>query len=118
MENNEKDSGLADTVKNNNDDKTTLSHSNNEDTTCTECGNHPCVVLDMEEMLISILQTYEGWKSKKQIRFRMYSDAIKVLHGPGLGKGVRKKLPSCLQRRVHCLVPDEMYTGFKQCKKD
>ena len=85
---------------------------------CDHCDNQPCTVSELDPMLISILQTYEGWKSNKQIRFRMYSDAIKSLHGTGLGKGVRKKLPSCLQRRIHQLVPDKEYTGFKATKEE
>ena len=108
MKNNEKEesaTGIQDGIE---DD--VCDHSAN---VCNDCGNQPCVVKELEEILLSLFHTYEGWKSKKQIRFRMYSDSIKFLHGPGLGKGVRKKLPSCLQRHIHRLVPDEKYTGFK-----
>ena len=44
----------------------------------------------------------------------MYSQCIKYIHGPGLGKGVRKKLPDCLQNQIKDLAPDKdnHYTGF------
>ena len=85
---------------------------------CSYCGNHPCVLEDLDEMLISIVDTYKDWKTNKQIRYKMYSDSTRVIYGSGLGKGVRKKLPHCVQKRVHSLAPDEKYVGFKDAKDE
>ena len=118
MKTDEKDNEITDTVKKTEDAISTSSTLEGLEVQCCDCGNHPCVVIDLEEMLVSILHTYEGWKSKKQICFQMYSDSIKFIHGPGLGKEVRKKMPSCLQRHIHSLVPDQTNTGFKKTTED
>ena len=110
---NQEGKAIAESQHKGDEDKVLCPDAEDTNEQCIHCGNQPCLVPELETMLMSILDTYEGWKSKKQIRFRMYSDTIKFLHGPGLGKGVRKKLPSCLQRRIHKLVPDDSYTGFK-----
>ena len=57
---------------------------------CIHCGNQPCVAIELEPMLLSILETYQDIKTKRQIRFQMYTDTIRYIHGPELGKGVRK----------------------------
>ena len=80
--------------------------------TCTHCDNHPCVVRELEQLLNSILETYGGWKSNKEVRFIMYKDSVKFIFGTGLGKGVRKRLPACVQKHIHNLAPDDKYTGF------
>jgi hypothetical protein len=85
---------------------------------CNHCDSEPCVVFELEEMLLSLLECYRDIKTKKQIRFAMYRDSVKHIHGPGLGKGVRKKLPQCLQRKIHSIVPDDKYTGFMEYKED
>ena len=81
---------------------------------CNYCGNQPCIIKDLEETLISVKETYGDWNSNKNLRFRMYSECIKHIHGPGLGKGIRKKLPQCLQNEIRLMAPDEdnIYTGF------
>ena len=79
---------------------------------CIHCGNQPCVVTELEPMFTSILQTYGDIKSNKQIRFQMYSDTIRYIHGPGLGKGVRKKPPHCVVKTIHSMAPSDKYTGF------
>ena len=79
---------------------------------CPHCGNHPCVVKELEEMFVSILETYSGWKTNKQIRYKMYGDAIIHIHGHCLGKGNRKKLPACVENTVKKMCPDDNYTGF------
>ena len=81
---------------------------------CRFCDNHPCLSKDLEDQLVSIMETYGGYESNKKVRFRMYSQCITHIHGPGLGKGVRKKLPDCLQNEIKKLAPekDNAYTGF------
>ena len=83
---------------------------------CKFCGNHPCSSLELESMLVSIVETYQDIKSNRQMRYLMYTDSTKYIFGTGLGKGVRKKLPSCVQMLIRKLAPDEHYTGFKQAK--
>ena len=83
---------------------------------CKFCGNHPCSALELEEMLGSIVETYQGIKSNKQMRYIMYTDSTKYIFGTGLGKGVRKKLPFCVQSLIRKLAPDNHYTGFKDAK--
>ena len=79
---------------------------------CTYCGNHPCFLRELEPLLSSIQDAFGELKTNKQIRFLMYKDSVKVIHGTGLDKGVRKRLPSCVQRHIHKLAPDDKYTGF------
>ena len=79
---------------------------------CTYCGNHPCFLSELEPLLSSIMDAFGDLKSNKEIRFLMYKDSVKVIYGTGLGKGVRKRLPSCVQKHIHKLAPDDKYTGF------
>ena len=79
---------------------------------CRYCENDPCVSEEHLNMLASLFDTYRDWKTNRQIRFCMYSNCVKAIHGPGLGRGVRKKLPHCLERKIREMAPDEKYTGF------
>ena len=42
----------------------------------------------------------------------MYANSVKAIHGPGLGKGVRKRLSRCLENKIRSMAPDKKYTGF------
>ena len=46
----------------------------------------------------------------------MHSDATIYIHGPGLGKGVRKKLPFCVVKFIREMppAPDDKYKDFVQ----
>ena len=79
---------------------------------CKHCGNHPSILRELDPLLVSIIETYGEWKTNKQVCFHMYMETVKVIFGPALGKGVRKKLPSCVQMQIHEMAPDEKYTGF------
>ena len=46
----------------------------------------------------------------------MYTNSTRAIHGRSLGKGARKKLPQCLQRKIHALAPDKGYTGCIDAK--
>ena len=87
---------------------------------CKQCGNHPCVGIELEPMLSSILQTYGDWKTNKQVRYLMYCDAVKFIYGIGLGKGVRRKVPNCVSQEIKEMCPDKNndYTGFIPSKCD
>ena len=87
---------------------------------CKQCGNHPCVGIELEPMLSSILQTYGDWKTNKQVRYIMYGDAVAFVYGRGLGPKVRRKLPECVSREIKEMCPDENdeYTGFIATKSN
>ena len=63
-----------------------------EDNTCRHCDNHPCVTVELNPVLQSILDTYRDIKTNRQIRYMMYTDSIRYIHGHSLGPDVRKKL--------------------------
>ena len=86
-------------------------------TVCKHCGNHPCWSSVLEPSFLSIVDTYRDWKTHKQLRFLMYSDAIKTIYGPGLGKGNRRKMHQCVQELIHTLAPDIKYKGFMESKE-
>ena len=79
---------------------------------CEHCGQYFCAARDLEPTLNSMFDTYNGWKTNRQIRYLMYKEAVRVIHGDGLGKGVRKKLPACVENMIRDLAPDDHYTGF------
>ena len=85
---------------------------------CRHCGNHPCFGIEMEPFLITIVDTYSDCKTNKQLRFMMYSAATKHIHGPGLGKGVRKKLPNCVSDLIRSMSPSDIYTGYIESNDD
>ena len=78
---------------------------------CCFCESDPCVVTELEDMLNEILMEYRDSKSNKEIRYCMYTDSVRYMHGY-LGRGNRKRVPKCLEDRIHYLAPDEEYTGF------
>ena len=82
--------------------------------TCKHCDNQPCFTKMLEDSLVAVLETYRDWNTNKNIRFRMYKECVNHIHGPGLGKGVRKKLPLCVQSQIRDMAPDKenSYTGF------
>ena len=81
---------------------------------CKHCANQPCLTTVLEDNLVAVLETYRDWNTNKNIRFRMYKECVNHIHGPGLGKGVRKKLPLCVQSQIRDMAPDKenSYTGF------
>ena len=78
---------------------------------CQFCEQEPCLVVELNDLLNSILWNYSDTKTNKQIRYCMYTDCTSYMHGY-LGKGNRKKVPKCLEDRIHFLAPDKEYTGF------
>ena len=92
--------------------------SNNTDDcrVCLHCAVHPCWKEEMEPVMLSLVEIYGGRMENRKLRFKMYSDAVKHIHGPGLGKGVRKQLPECVTRLIRSLAPDTKYTGFVEAK--
>ena len=85
-----------------------------EDKVCEHCGYEPCLVLELRPMFEAIVQAYLGEKTNKQIRFKIYTDSVLHINGSGLGVGVRKRLPHCVQKIIRRFAPDKDYTGFKE----
>ena len=109
----EKISGKDDGVENNANGTVPKEEDTAEDTDfCVHCNSDPCVVVALEEMLEFTRDHYMGWKTNRQIRFIMYRESVQRLYGMGLGKGVRKKLPDCVENKVRSMLPDDNYTGF------
>ena len=79
---------------------------------CRYCDVDPCWGKEMEPVMISLLKIYGGRLENRKLRFKMYCDAVKHIHGPGLGKGVRKQLPECVTSLIRGFAPDKKYTGF------
>ena len=78
---------------------------------CCVCENEPCLVVDLDGMLMAMLQEYRDDKTHKEIRYLMYTNSIFRLHGR-LGKGNRRKLPTCVEDKIRSLAPDDEYKGF------
>ena len=55
---------------------------------------------------------YSGKMENRKLRFKMYYNAVKFIHGTGLGKGVRKQLPGCVTGLIQRLAPDKSHTGY------
>ena len=72
-----------------------------EEKVCVLCGNQPCFSVELQPILSSILEVHKDWCTNKQVRYKMYTDLIRFIHGSSLGKGVRKKTPPCIQKLIH-----------------
>ena len=81
---------------------------------CRFCNNHPCVLEELEPVFQSMMENYAGYKPNKAVRYSMYTETIRVIHGPCLGRKVRKRVPQCVEERIRSLLPDKTYTGFKE----
>ena len=79
---------------------------------CPHCLVDPCWEKEIEPMLLSLVEVYSGRMENHKLRFKMYSDAVKFIHGTGLGKGVRKQLPGCVTGLIQRIAPDKSYAGF------
>ena len=66
-------------------------------------------------MFVAIMQVYQD-KTHKQLRFKMYTESVKSIHGSGLGVGVSKRIPRCVQKLIRSLAPDNEYTVFKEAE--
>ena len=85
---------------------------------CRYCNNHPCVLEEVEPVLEGLMLNYSTIKTNKQLRYTMYTESVRTIHGSCLGKGIRKKVPKCVDKRIKDLAPDKTYTGFKETSND
>ena len=58
---------------------------------CRLCDNNPCDADEVRPLLMAIHAIHSGMKTNKEVRFLMYREACRFFHGPGLGRGVRKR---------------------------
>ena len=68
-------------------------------------------------MLLSLLEIYCDRVNNQKICFKMYSEAVKLIHGPRLEKGVQERLPACVTSVIKSLPPDDKYTGFVEATR-
>jgi hypothetical protein len=93
---------------------------------CEACNSSPCVLSDVDPDLDQDKTLYEylahvgesmqdGGQSNKEIRYELYRIATKAINGH-LGKGNRKKLPTCVTADIKDLFPESTgdYVGFKK----
>ena len=97
--------------------KEEVSESAEAPATCRFCDNHPCLLVEAEPLLEELVDTYAGSLSNKQLRYKMYTEYTSFVHGH-LGKRVRRKVPSCVEKRIRSLAPSKSYTGFKLANDD
>ena len=83
-----------------------------ESSVCPHCHLDTCWKEEIEPTLLSLVEIYGGYMENRKVRFKLYSEAVKSIHGTCLGKGVRKQLPGCVTRFIQSLAPDRTYTGF------
>ena len=76
------------------------------------CAKSPCVFLEWQEELERHVDIMYPEVSNKAKRYHMYRHMLRKLHGH-MGKGKRKRLPSCILQGLRDLFPSEEYVGFK-----
>jgi hypothetical protein len=103
----------------------TPSDEENKDAPCQYCQSVPCLLEDglydfivEQEQYIRECDTSEE-KTNKEIRYQLYKEATRWMHGH-LGKGVRKKIPQCVETEIRDLAPEpgRDYIGFQEANKD
>jgi hypothetical protein len=85
---------------------------------CESCGDDPCVWLrEMENGVAVDEMEHAGTSTVNSSRRKVaYRHMFLVINGgPGM-KGVRKQLPSCVEKGVRALFPDSKgsFMGFKE----
>ena len=74
-------------------------------------------IIDQGEIIKKrLISSGKEW-SNNNIRYKLYTKATYMIHGE-LGKGVRRKLPSCVEQAIKDTYPsnDGDYIGF--CKSN
>ena len=84
---------------------------------CRYCGVDPCWDKELQPMLLSFFEDYGGYMENNKLRYKMYTEAVKIIYGTCLGQRVRKRVPGCVTKSIRRLAPDETYTGFKDAAK-
>ena len=87
------------------------------DWVCKHCNTDPCWSRELESTFQSIMENYGGRMPNSGVRYKMYTQAVQVIFGICLGKGVRKRVPLCVTRVIRSMAPDDVYTGFLESSK-
>ena len=85
-----------------------------ENRRCQYCGQNPCFVIEIYELLVETGEELEEEElTNKQMQFNLYRIASNSYHRR-LGAGNQKRLPICVTTDIHDLYPDGkgQYTGF------
>jgi hypothetical protein len=79
------------------------------------CGKKPCVWVSERETVIAMDEVEHGHaivnKTRRKIGFR---HMFRVINGGPGQKGVRKRLPVCVENGIRALFPDDEYMGFRE----
>jgi hypothetical protein len=84
---------------------------------CSLCGENPCFWIQERVAVIANDENEHGHtftidnKSRRKLAYR---HMFRVVNGGPGQKGVRKRLPACVETGVRALFPDEEYMGFKE----
>jgi hypothetical protein len=93
---------------------------------CPHCLNAPCLL--SQGLYRSMVDYYEEnfcdadgetTLASREVRFQMYKYVTEWIHG-FLGKGVRIKIPLCVQSEIRDLAPADpgtTYVGFKESRE-
>jgi hypothetical protein len=85
------------------------------DCLCDLCGEKPCVWVSERETVIANDEVEHGHtivnKTRRKIGFR---HMFRVINGGPGQKGVRKRLPVCVENDIRALFPDDEYMGFRE----
>ena len=83
---------------------------------CKHCKKDPCCLIDHLACILSFGEEYKDQgRSNNEIRYALYRDVTYEMNGT-LGRGVRKKLPQCIELFIKNKWPKPMeqvsHVGF------
>jgi hypothetical protein len=74
---------------------------------CKDCGERPCIWLSNRHELMVMMRTEYNTGEPPNIiqRMRLYHEFVRYMNRRGIGKGVRDRLPECVEDGVHEIYP-------------
>ena len=92
---------------------TSASSNASEISICSHCGSHPYYTSNFAEQYIERGRLYKlrTGGSNKKTRFYLYQLITKDRHGP-LSRGMRIRLPQCIELHIKRSFPNEDKTPF------
>jgi len=86
---------------------------------CMHCREAPCVWLEKKD-LMSVIDQHEHRNlpdvdkpPNNTRRKKVYRQMTYIMNNGPMGKGVRKKLPKCVENGARALFPSPSFMGFK-----
>jgi hypothetical protein len=101
--------------KEDHDDKMSAMMGN--DRSCDLCGDYPCVWIVQRAVVVANDENEHGHtynienKTRRKVGYR---HMFRVVNGGPGEKGVRKRIPECVETGVRALFPDDQYMGFME----